>query len=140
MIEKNRGHIVCLSSVAGLCGLNNLVPYCASKFAVRGIMEAMFEELRADPRGLNIKFTSIYPYMVDTGLCKKPKMRFENAMRLVTPAEAADSIIDAQRRGYLEQSIPSYLQYLNCYTRLFPLKAANLLRDFLGSGVESDLN
>lgn len=36
MIEKNHGHIVALSSLAGIGGLPNLVPYCASKFAVRG--------------------------------------------------------------------------------------------------------
>lgn len=36
MIEKNHGHIVALSSLAGLSGFENLVPYCASKFAVRG--------------------------------------------------------------------------------------------------------
>jgi short-subunit dehydrogenase len=31
MIEKNHGHIVALSSIAGLVGLNNVVPYCGSK-------------------------------------------------------------------------------------------------------------
>lgn len=36
MIEKNHGHIVALSSLAGIGGIPNLVPYCASKFAVRG--------------------------------------------------------------------------------------------------------
>lgn len=46
MIEKNRGHIVALSSIAGIVGFKNLVPYCGSKFAVRGMMEAMAEELR----------------------------------------------------------------------------------------------
>lgn len=46
MVEKNRGHIVSMSSMAGLCGLNNLVPYCGSKFAVRGIMESMQQEMR----------------------------------------------------------------------------------------------
>jgi len=51
MIEKNRGHIVALSSVAGLVGLTNLVPYCGSKFAVRGIMEALGEELRENTNG-----------------------------------------------------------------------------------------
>lgn len=47
MMEKNEGHIVALSSIAGVVGLNNLVPYCGSKFAVRGSMEALAEELRA---------------------------------------------------------------------------------------------
>lgn len=32
----NKGHVVFLSSMAGVMGLKNLVPYCASKFAVRG--------------------------------------------------------------------------------------------------------
>ncbi|XP_055632288.1 short-chain dehydrogenase/reductase family 16C member 6 isoform X2 [Toxorhynchites rutilus septentrionalis] len=139
MIQKNRGAIVALSSVAGLIGLNNLVPYCGSKWAVRGIMEATYEELRQDPRKPNIKLTSVYPYMVDTGLCKKPRMRFPNVMRLVKPEEAAAAIIDAQRRGLAEVSIPKYLMYLNAFVRVFPLKAGNLLRDFLDSGVESDL-
>lgn len=36
--------------MAGMVGLNNLVPYCGSKFAVRGIMEAISEETRQDAR------------------------------------------------------------------------------------------
>lgn len=36
MIEKNHGHIVTLSSMAGVIGVENLAPYCATKFAVRG--------------------------------------------------------------------------------------------------------
>lgn len=51
MIEANRGHIVALSSMAGLMGFQNLVPYCGSKFAVRGIQEAMAEELRCKTNG-----------------------------------------------------------------------------------------
>lgn len=77
--------------------------------------------------------------MVDTGLCKKPHVRFQGLMNLVKPAEAAAAIISAQRRGLEEASIPRYLYFLNLYTRLFPTKSANLLRDFLDSGVESDL-
>uniref|UniRef100_A0A182TE30 Short-chain dehydrogenase/reductase 3 n=1 Tax=Anopheles melas TaxID=34690 RepID=A0A182TE30_9DIPT len=139
MLEKNRGYIVAMSSVAGLCGLNNLVPYCGSKFAVRGIMEALAEELRQDARNPNIKFTTVYPYMVDTGLCKRPHMRFPNLMRLVKPEEAAAAIIDGQRRGLVDVSIPKYLLYLNTIIRVFPIKVGTLLRDFLDSGVESDL-
>lgn len=36
MIEKNHGHIIALSSLAGLAGIPYLVPYSATKFAVRG--------------------------------------------------------------------------------------------------------
>lgn len=51
MIENNRGHIVALSSMAGIMGFQNLVPYCGSKFAVRGIQEAFSEELRCKTQG-----------------------------------------------------------------------------------------
>lgn len=48
MKEKNRGHLVSISSLAGLIGSSNVVPYSATKFAVRGMMEALFEELREE--------------------------------------------------------------------------------------------
>jgi all-trans-retinol dehydrogenase (NAD+) len=51
MMENNKGHIVALSSMAGILGLRNLVPYCGSKFAVRGIQEALSEELRSESNG-----------------------------------------------------------------------------------------
>lgn len=126
MIEKNYGHVVALSSMVGLCGFPNVVPYCSTKFAVRGnpaivtsrftpaqryandrknllarsksrekksrdsfptvlsdrniagLMESLSEELRVSTKGKSlIKFTTIYPYLVDTGMCKKPKIRWD---------------------------------------------------------------
>lgn len=108
MKRHNYGHIVSLSSTAGLFGIPNLVPYCCSKYAVRGLMEALYQECRTDKKNY-IKFTSIYPYMVDTGLCKKPKIRFENLMPLVKPKEAALEIMNAQRTETNEVTIPRYL-------------------------------
>ncbi|KAL6436710.1 hypothetical protein ACFW04_004860 [Cataglyphis niger] len=138
MIEKNHGHIVALSSLAGLGGLPNLVPYCASKFAVRGLMESMSEELRISSKGKSlIKFTTIYPYMVDTGLCKKPKLKFPNAMPLVSPGQTASEIIHAQRCDYRERSVPSLWLSLNKVLRMYPDNALYSIVDFLDSGVEA---
>lgn len=36
MIQRKYGHVVALSSIAGIFGQSNIVPYCATKFAVRG--------------------------------------------------------------------------------------------------------
>lgn len=140
MIEKNHGHIVALSSIAGLVGFNNLVPYCGSKYAVRGMMEALGEELRQYSNGESkIKLTTVCPYMVDTGLCKKVKIRFENFLRLLKPSDVAAAIISAQRRGILELTVPRYLYYLNSVLRIFPYQANLYVRDFFDSGIESDL-
>ncbi|XP_055709796.1 epidermal retinol dehydrogenase 2-like isoform X2 [Phlebotomus papatasi] len=136
MIEKNRGHLVSISSVAGLIGAANLVPYCASKFAVRGMMEALFEELRENK--IPIKLTVAYPYMVDTGLCKSPKMRFPSAMALLTPKAAATSIIEAHRQGLVEATIPRYIGYLNRFFRNYPVNCQLMVKDFFETGVGID--
>lgn len=75
-----RGHIVALSSMAGICGLPNLVPYCGAKFAVRGTMEALREELRQDPKKPDINLTTIYPFIVGTGLVHKPRVRYKKVL------------------------------------------------------------
>ncbi|XP_037824623.1 17-beta-hydroxysteroid dehydrogenase 13 [Lucilia sericata] len=139
MIERNQGHIVALSSCAGLFGLPNLVPYCGTKFAVRGLMQAMQEELYKQNPKTQIKFTSIYPYMVDTGLCKNPKFRFP-WMKLVDPKEAAASIIEAQRSNLEEASIPRYYTSIEKIGRFVPLKSMRVVNDYLDAYVESDKN
>ncbi|KAI4500311.1 hypothetical protein M0802_004728 [Mischocyttarus mexicanus] len=140
MIEKNHGHIVALSSMAGMLGLSNLVPYCASKFAVRGYMEALSEELRHGFKGKtsNINFTTIYPYIVDTGLCKKPKIKFKNIMAMLSPKETADLIAKAQRMNWLNISIPRYWLSSNSIIRNLPDKSKDIIVDFVGSGVIPD--
>lgn len=49
MKQQNRGHIVAMSSISGIVGLPFLVPYSATKFAVRGLMESLYNELRSGP-------------------------------------------------------------------------------------------
>lgn len=136
MIEKNHGHVITLSSMAGVIGIENLAPYCATKFAVRGMMESLHEEIRTRTKGTNIKFTVIYPYMVDTGLCQKPVIRFPSILSMVKPKEAARQIIQAARRDLMEHSIPSTLLGINNFFRLLPYKAGVLLKDFLGSTLD----
>lgn len=46
MIRKNYGHIVAVSSLAGLAGIPNIVPYSASKFAVAGKSNTCLELLQ----------------------------------------------------------------------------------------------
>ncbi|KAL0267852.1 UNVERIFIED_CONTAM: hypothetical protein PYX00_010003 [Menopon gallinae] len=136
MIEKNYGHIIGLSSIAGLIGLPNIVPYCGSKFAVRGMMEAAAEEYRK--LGFNINFLTVYPYMTDTGLCKNPKVKFPNAFPIQKPEDIAANVIRAHRCGYREVQIPYIMRPLHNYGRLLPEKAQMSVIDFLDSGVSAD--
>lgn len=138
MLERNEGSIVALSSCAGLFGLPNLVPYCGTKFAVRGYMAALAEELRQKNPQCNVKLTTIYPYMIDTGLCKNPRFRFPNLFKLISPKVAAGSIIEAQRQGLEEAAVPRHFVAVEKIGRLIPKKAMRLINDFIDTGVDTD--
>lgn len=62
MKDLVEGHIVNIASIAGTAGVEKLSGYCGSKFAVRGISQAMFKELR----GYGIKVTCVNPGSVNT--------------------------------------------------------------------------
>lgn len=55
-IQKSRGAIVAISSIAGYRGLPGRVGYSASKFALNGFMEALRTELLPD--GINVLWAS----------------------------------------------------------------------------------
>ena len=60
MYERNRGHVVNISSAAGLIGVPNLAVYAATKWAVYGLTESMrFEALQQGKNG--VRWSSIHP-------------------------------------------------------------------------------
>jgi 3-dehydrosphinganine reductase len=62
MIERGGGHLVLVSSAAGLIGVVGYSAYGAAKFAVRGLAEAIRPELKPD----GITVTCVYPPDTDT--------------------------------------------------------------------------
>lgn len=56
------GHIINVSSVAGLVGNPNISIYNATKFGLKGFSEALMKEVRED----GIKVTCIYPGSIET--------------------------------------------------------------------------
>ena len=66
MLKENKGHIITISSNAGLVGVRKLTDYCASKFGVLGLDESLRIEMKH--RGKNIKTTCICPYYINTGM------------------------------------------------------------------------
>jgi all-trans-retinol dehydrogenase (NAD+) len=74
MYQRNEGHIVNISSAAGLLGVPGLAVYSASKWAVWGLTEALRQEAwNLGKRG--VKFSSIHPSYVATGLFAGAKLK-----------------------------------------------------------------
>jgi len=68
MIQKKRGHIVNIASLAGHSGINKLVDYCSSKFAAVGLDEGLRVEIFTEGHAEYIKTTCICPYYISTGM------------------------------------------------------------------------
>ena len=63
MRRQGGGRIVNISSIGGKIGVPHLAPYCASKFALTGLSEALRPELARD----GIALTSVCPGLMRTG-------------------------------------------------------------------------
>ena len=74
MMQRNEGHIVAISSSAGLNGSSYVTDYSASKFAVLGLHESLRLELREQGFD-NIQMTCICPNFINTGMAWYPKTK-----------------------------------------------------------------
>jgi short-subunit dehydrogenase len=63
-LKASGGHIVAVSSLAGLVGVPGRTAYSASKFAMTGF----FEALRTELRGADVSVTTAYPGVVLTNI------------------------------------------------------------------------
>ena len=62
MKRQQLGHIINIASIAGTTGIENMAGYCATKFAVRGLSQSLFKEIRND----GIKVTCLFPGSTQT--------------------------------------------------------------------------
>jgi 3-dehydrosphinganine reductase len=83
-METGGGHIALIGSGAGLIGIYGYTPYSPSKFAVRGLAEALRGELKV----WNIGVSIVYPADTDT-----PQLEAENRTK---PAETKQITATAQ--------------------------------------------
>ena len=76
MVDLDHGRIVGLAALSGYGGFPNMIPFCASKFGVRGFMESLYLELRQENPGHHLHLMTVAPFSVDTGMLKGTVVRF----------------------------------------------------------------
>jgi NAD(P)-dependent dehydrogenase (short-subunit alcohol dehydrogenase family) len=113
MLERGRGHIVNVASMAGVFPVPGLAVYCATKFAVVGLTQALREEYR--DRG--VYFSTIMPSKVRTELASGT-----GAARIpaVSPQEVARATVEAVRQRRREVAVPGYLAAAPAVLELTP--------------------
>lgn len=98
MRARQSGHVVLISSGAGLIGLYGYTAYAPSKFAVRGLAEALRGELK--PEGICVSI--VYPPDTDTPqLAEEIRVRPEITSKLARGARvhSADEVASAILKG-----------------------------------------
>ncbi len=100
MVQRRRGNIAAVASVAAMLGLPAAGAYSASKAAIVTLMES----LRVDLYPLNVKVTTICPGYVDTAMITDHER--QTLKNLVPTADAARRITRAIERGRPELWFP----------------------------------
>ncbi|XP_042243181.1 epidermal retinol dehydrogenase 2-like isoform X2 [Homarus americanus] len=130
MIQLNRGHIVCISSVLGFIGRNNVVPYCASKFGVKGMTEALAEEMRMERRS-GVRVTAVHPFLISNIDDVTPNLKFPWLFEILEPSDAASRIINGVRRNQEEIFLPEKLKPFMVFSKVLPRKLRRLFGDYM---------
>jgi short-subunit dehydrogenase len=132
MLARRRGHIVIVSSGAGLRSFPGAAVYGATKAAQRGFGEALGHELK----GTGVELTMVYPGQIRSALHDHEKERMPAWYRLERTVDArplAKAVVKAVETGAREVFYPRNVRLLRLFHGLHPALADAMLRRLMGS-------
>ena len=113
MLQRGRGTLAAVSSVAGVRGLPGAGAYCASKAAVTTLCES----LRVEMRGTGVRVVTIAPGFIRTPMTARNPYR----MPFLMPVERfAPRAVDAILRGDSYRVIPWQMNWVARLLRRLP--------------------
>ena len=124
--KADEAHIVNISSMFGFFGVPGQSSYCAAKFAVKGLSESLWAELR----GSNIGVTSIHPGGIATGIAKTVRVDDEAARTRLEqtfeqhghpPSDVAKGILRGIEKDKLRIIVGTEAYVTEWLKRLFPV-------------------
>lgn len=108
MIDRKRGHIVAISSLSGKISFPLACGYCATKFGVRGFMNALYDELCAYENDEYIKTTCVFPAFINTRKQLGDLLdQIDEISPRMTPEYAADEIVKGMLLDKRDVTIPN---------------------------------
>ncbi|MDQ6522349.1 SDR family oxidoreductase [Nocardioides sp. LHD-245] len=121
MVERRRGHVVNVASLAGRFPIPGLAVYNASKFAVVGLTAAT--RLEMAPHGVTL--TAVLPSAVDTDLASGLDMR---PIPKVSPQRIAEAVVGSVGGREAEIAVPRYVGALATGAHLVPVPLLDRFR------------
>lgn len=135
MIDKNRGHITTVASLAGHLGVAKLVDYVSSKHAAVGTHRALRAELLVGGSD-GIGTTCICPFYIDTGMFAG--VNTGTVFSFLKPQEVAEESVKGILSDQEMVFLPSINTLLMAMAAAVPVQSSEaLLRLF---GVDNSMN
>jgi NAD(P)-dependent dehydrogenase (short-subunit alcohol dehydrogenase family) len=124
-VPRRHGHLVQIASAAGKLGFPHGATYCATKYGVVGLSEA----LRLELRGTNVDLSVVLPVMVNTELWSGlPETLL---FKQVQPEHVANAIVGALQTGRYEVFVPPAMNAIARLNALLPRWAADTVSRLL---------
>lgn len=128
-IRQNRGHILSVSSVMGLTGTAGATDYCATKFAVNGLIESLRQELS----NTNVCVSCIFPGLAKTGMFTGVKHSYEWLTPELEIENVANAILDClESMQSREVIMPIYARLLPLL-KMFPIELSDLFKNYIAN-------
>ena len=125
MIQRGRGHVINVASMAGKVSLPGLAVYNGTKFAVVGMSEAV----RGEIEGTGVSITTIMPNAVKTELTSGlPTER----IGVLEPRQVSRAIVDSVEHRRREVAIPRWFGAYPLLDALMPWSIERRVRRLLG--------
>ena len=117
MVERRRGHIVCISSLSGKAAAGTAL-YSATKFGLRGLSLS----LRADLEETGVGVSVICPgFVSDAGMFADTEAKLPRGLSTVTPSDVADATVSAIENNRAEIDVaPLALRLSAGFAQLAP--------------------
>ena len=117
MIERRRGHVVVVGSVAGRMGTPFEAVYSATKFAQVGLAEALSVELSAFGIGVSL----VNPGPVSTEFFQRRGHDYTRGFpKKVSPERVSRAVMAAVSGGRFEQLVPRWLRGAMIFRHMAP--------------------
>ncbi|MFF2552449.1 SDR family oxidoreductase [Nocardia sp. NPDC058058] len=122
MVDRGRGHIINVASLAGKIPIAGLAVYNASKFAAVGLSAAT--RLEFEPYGVSV--STVMPSAVRTRLSSG--LALGAGMPTVDPEDVAAAVVQTVRTRRAEVAVPNYLGPIDAVFAAAPEPAVRLVR------------
>jgi NAD(P)-dependent dehydrogenase (short-subunit alcohol dehydrogenase family) len=151
LIGRDHAWIVNISSVFGMMGYPTQSAYNASKYAVRGLSEALHLEMQA--MHPNVQVVRVHPGGIKTRVAHNAKFLrgmdtgHEGALNdpdnfvaraKTTPEDAAETIVRGMERGDHRVLIGPDAKMIDYLTRMFPVSYWTRIGAFLGGAKQAE--